>query len=299
MARSYGQIMASIWRDRDFLALPGDAQRVYMMLVSQPTISSAGTLALTITRWAKYASDSTLDSLSDSLSCLAAKRFVILDEDTEELLVRKFVKWDGGYTNVQKRQPAIRAAAEAVSSSKLRAFLRVELDALNVPHTLTDTLSDTHGDTHGDTPSSSQPDSPRIRVGLVLNPDPDPETRNHTQDPGTVSRANGPTEIAPRDTPQTITGRWLEHCRARPPKAVIGHVARHVKDLLAEGIDPRDVERGLAAWASKGLHPSTLPSVVNEVMNAPPLGARSRPATTDQRAAEALAVAAELRAEGQ
>lgn len=37
--------------------------------------------------------------------------------------------------------------------------------------------------------------------------------------------------------------------------------------MLAEGIDPDDVRRGLAAWMTKGLHPSTLPSVVNEVMN--------------------------------
>lgn len=40
--------------------------------------------------------------------------------------------------------------------------------------------------------------------------------------------------------------------------------------MLEEGIDPDDVRSGLLEWARKGkLHPSTLPSVVNEVMNRP------------------------------
>jgi hypothetical protein len=35
-------------------------------------------------------------------------------------------------------------------------------------------------------------------------------------------------------------------------------------------MDPADIRLGLAAWARKGLDPSALPSVVNEVMNAAP-----------------------------
>lgn len=142
MARAYGHIMSAIWNDPDFRSLDGDAQRVYLMLITQANISSAGTLELTIKRWSAYASDTTSDGLSESLSVLSERRFVIVDWDTEELLVRKFVKWDGGYGN-EKRRPAISAAANAISSARIRAAMAIELDSLSVPHALSDSPSDT------------------------------------------------------------------------------------------------------------------------------------------------------------
>ncbi|MFC8436400.1 helix-turn-helix domain-containing protein [Streptomyces sp. NPDC057253] len=69
-------------------------------------------------------------------------------------------------------------------------------------------------------------------------------------------------------TAQTIVGEWLERCTSRPPKSVVGQVAKHIRVLLDEDhIDPYWVRRGIARWMERGLHPSTLPSVVNEVMN--------------------------------
>lgn len=79
--------------------------------------------------------------------------------------------------------------------------------------------------------------------------------------------------VAPRANPSTVDemiAEWLDHCRKRPPDSVIGQVGKQLKAMLSEGIDPADVRSGLAAWAGKGIHPSTLPSVVNEVMNARP-----------------------------
>jgi len=78
-------------------------------------------------------------------------------------------------------------------------------------------------------------------------------------------------EIVP-DTPsaQDLVAEWIDHCDARPPKAVIGQIAKHVKAMLAEGIEFDRVRSGLAEWNRKGLHPSTLPSVVHEVANKQP-----------------------------
>lgn len=97
-------------------------------------------------------------------------------------------------------------------------------------------------------------------------------------------------------TAQTLVTTWIDHCRARPPANVIGQVARHCAALLAEGIDPRAVEDGLAQWHSKGLHPSTLPSVVNEVLNppSPRANGRRRLSPGDQ----ALALIADMRERG-
>ncbi|MFJ2292141.1 hypothetical protein ACIOG7_10570 [Streptomyces sp. NPDC087894] len=70
-------------------------------------------------------------------------------------------------------------------------------------------------------------------------------------------------------TAQTIVGEWLERAPKRPPGSVIGQVAKTIRVLLEEDrIDPYDIRRGIATWMSKGLHPATLPSVVNQVMNA-------------------------------
>jgi hypothetical protein len=74
-------------------------------------------------------------------------------------------------------------------------------------------------------------------------------------------------------TAQTIVAEYLERVAKRPPKSVIGQVAKHAKQMLEEGIDPNDIRRGLALWMTKGLHPNTIPSVVNEAMNARPAAA--------------------------
>lgn len=88
-------------------------------------------------------------------------------------------------------------------------------------------------------------------------------------------------------TAQTIVGEWIDRCTKRPPKVVIGQVAKHVKALLEEGIDPYDIRRGMAAWMAKGLNPSTLPSVVNEIMNGAVNPAGFVPSTADLRVAQA------------
>lgn len=70
-----------------------------------------------------------------------------------------------------------------------------------------------------------------------------------------------------------------------PPKSVIGQVAKHLKAMLAEGIDPSRLRVALAEWNRKGVHPSVLPSVVHEMANKQP----ARGASTS-RAEEAKAM---------
>jgi hypothetical protein len=81
-------------------------------------------------------------------------------------------------------------------------------------------------------------------------------------------------------TAQTLVGEWIEHCTDRPPGRVVGQVAKELKSLLEEGVDPGRIRRALAEWNRKGLHPSTLPSVVHEIANRVPM-ARGQQATDD------------------
>lgn len=68
-------------------------------------------------------------------------------------------------------------------------------------------------------------------------------------------------------TAQTLVSEWLDMIPKRPPEKVIGQTSKELKQLLADGIDPDDIRAGLISWARKGLHPATLPSEVNAVMN--------------------------------
>ena len=94
-----------------------------------------------------------------------------------------------------------------------------------------------------------------------------------------------------------LIAEWIDHCTGgRPPDRVVGHVAREVGQLLTEGIPPADVRSGLAAWHAKGLHPSTLASVVHEVRTHADRRAPVKASTTDARVNAGLELAAQLRA---
>lgn len=84
-----------------------------------------------------------------------------------------------------------------------------------------------------------------------------------------------------------LIGEYAAGCPHRPPQDVLGHLGREVKKLLAEGIAPDHIRAGLNLHRAKGLHPSTLPSLVHETMNATPAAAAYRPWTnpTDTAAA--------------
>jgi hypothetical protein len=90
---------------------------------------------------------------------------------------------------------------------------------------------------------------------------------------------------AAQPTTQQLIGEWIDHCPQRPPKAVVGQVSKELARLATEGYDPDQLRRALAAWHAKGLHPATLPSVLNEVINA-----TGRPTKATARAAGHLAL---------
>jgi hypothetical protein len=72
---------------------------------------------------------------------------------------------------------------------------------------------------------------------------------------------------AKNTTAQDLVGAWIRSHKVRPPKSVIGQAGRHVKALLEEGFAPAVVAAALERQRTKGLNPSTLPSLVNEVAN--------------------------------
>ncbi|WP_169165135.1 hypothetical protein [Cellulomonas taurus] len=306
MTRQHGRILTAIWADEDFIALNVAAQRMYLFLLSQPDLSHAGLLPMRTRRWAKKVSGETVESVEAALSALEGARFVVLDEDTEEVLLRTFVRNDGVW-----KQPKVmlrmREDAAQIESGRLREAFAVELARLPL-----DDLSKAPGGRGGDlpspfeqvsavvdtlredfrdafpmgteTPSGSPAVPPYVRGGALPLP-PTPVPQPPTPVPPTAADADAPASA------QTLIGEWIDHCDDRPPGRVIGQLSRETKTLLDEGI-PFDVVRaGLAEWHRKGLHPSALASVVHETRRGP-----RRLSPTDA-AMDVLALGAELQAE--
>lgn len=133
MARNYATTPTAIWRpDGAFAGLSVDAQWAHWMLTSQPDISAAGVLSINLRRWTRRAKDASRDRLAQALKELGERNFIVYDHETEELWIRVFVEWDGGYNN-RKRQPVIRSAALEVESPSIREALAEELRRLRFP----------------------------------------------------------------------------------------------------------------------------------------------------------------------
>lgn len=126
MARSYAPLLTSTWADADFRALSGDAQRIYLLALSQPNMTYAGVVPYTSRRWARMASDTKPADIDEAVEELILRRFVVLDDETEELFVRSFVKHNGVLQQPQLRKAMVRAFGEILSPS-IRAAFRAEL----------------------------------------------------------------------------------------------------------------------------------------------------------------------------
>lgn len=362
MARSEARIFTTIWQDVEFLALSEGAQRLYLFLLSQPDLGHCGLIALRERRWARTAAGLTAERVTTALKELDAARFIVIDEDTEEVLVRSLIRRDQIWKqpNVMK---SAREAAQLIESRAVGLALLEELERIPAEEgselarrvlsefmeELANSLSnpsrnpsdDPSGRGPGDGDPSGNPSAKgsshadasashgNVHAGqqAASNPSRNPsakgsETPSRPPSQGKGEGYGGQGEASPIPgipsppppsagtaapspeddvTARTIVGEWIDRCAKRPPNQVIGQIAKHIKDLLNEGIDPNDVRRGLAEWMTRDLHPSVLPSLVNAVMNTIPakreaVGRQAR-STTDERVAAAQALKERFRSD--
>ena len=126
MARSHGVIQFSIWSDRAFRSLSERAQRMYLVLFGQKDVNNAGVLPLLPSRWAKYCGDTSASDVEAALAELEAAEFVFADTETDELLIRSFIRNDGVLKQPNVFKNALKCA-EMVESRRLRSVLAGEL----------------------------------------------------------------------------------------------------------------------------------------------------------------------------
>ena len=94
MARSLAKIHAEIWRDPDWRKRTEAAQRLYALILSQPKVTLIGSIDPHVARWAQMAADTSPDSVQVALDELEQHEYVVIDRDTDELLIRTFTKHD-------------------------------------------------------------------------------------------------------------------------------------------------------------------------------------------------------------
>jgi hypothetical protein len=128
MAR-HTRVYASIWDDPDFLALKVSEQHAYFLLMSNKGLSRCGVITYIPSRFEHLSTDMSAKRFAVAVHGLRGARFVILDERTQELLVRTHVRHDGVLDRVNMGK-ACGTAFEAVVSHEIRSAIGDELARL-------------------------------------------------------------------------------------------------------------------------------------------------------------------------
>lgn len=133
MAREHGRVNVEIWSDPEFRKLPPAAQHLYLLLWTSPGLTYCGTHDWRPGRLAALSSGWTAEHIVAVGDCLAARYFLVLDDDTEEVLIRSWARFDGLLK--QPRMAVSYATAYAtVASENLRMVLVHETNKIRAAH---------------------------------------------------------------------------------------------------------------------------------------------------------------------
>lgn len=126
MAREYAMTGTDIWNEQSIRALTVDASWLYQFLRTQGTLTRAGVVMHQPGRWQAFAADLTRDRVDQAVKELTASRHLLVDYDTEETLIRTYVRKDHLLS-----QPMVVAAMvtdyRAIVSQHLRDAVLIEL----------------------------------------------------------------------------------------------------------------------------------------------------------------------------
>ncbi|MER5567222.1 hypothetical protein ABT083_13590 [Streptomyces goshikiensis] len=92
-------------------------------------------------------------------------------------------------------------------------------------------------------------------------------------DPGSVPtgrQAPASRSASEKVSAKDLVAEYVKGCRQKPPSDTRGLLGRKIKMLLDEDFAPSDIRAAMRLLRDKGLHPSVLPSLVNQVVNASP-----------------------------
>lgn len=133
MARDHARLFTRIWSDPAWRKLTAAQQRAYTQVLSDPSLTYCGVTSVTMKRWALQSVDTPERLLRKAFDGLAEARWLVFDWDTEEVLVRSFIRNDKVLCvpNVAK---SAYAAYQAVLSPVIRAEVLVEVHRIRKGH---------------------------------------------------------------------------------------------------------------------------------------------------------------------
>lgn len=130
MARDHARIYLRIWSDAQFKALSSADQRMYFVVLSDPQLTHCGVGPLMLRRWGQLAADTSERTVRKSIETLTNRGYLVVDRDTEEVLIRTFMRWD----KVLKQPNVARSAYlswRSVQSPQLRTHVLHEVHRIH------------------------------------------------------------------------------------------------------------------------------------------------------------------------
>lgn len=129
MPKEYGQLRHDIWADDDWLDLTVPAQHLYMTLLSDPTINYCGVADWRLGKISQRAAENSPRDTLLAAAELSDAHFIVIDEATEEVLIRSYLKHDPILKN-PRLSVTMSKQYGVIGSRKIRAALVYELQAL-------------------------------------------------------------------------------------------------------------------------------------------------------------------------
>ena len=129
MARDFASIKLAIWNDDDFRDLTPAAQHLYFVLLTERSLSYCGVAGWAPKKLAQKARGWTVAAILDPALELVSNRLLVIAEDTDEYLVRSFVRHDGVMSH-PKLCVSAAIATQEIGSNGLRQVVVGELKRL-------------------------------------------------------------------------------------------------------------------------------------------------------------------------
>jgi hypothetical protein len=279
MAREFAKVRLSIWNDDDFRALPPHEQHLYFVLMTSVSLSYCGVTDWRPSRIAPLAGGWTPEQVVFTAAGLVDKLYLLVDDATEEVLVRSFIRNDEILKQPKMAVAMVKAHA-AVSSATLRGVVVHELNRLREDDptlngwevdAVTNLLPKASVDPSvyplgkgSDWTSVKGPVSP-IGWGNPMPPVkgsgyPPPTTETATatlnQQHSDSLRSSG--AVAPSDiNAGTIVGAWVDaftapQGRQRPSESMRKQAGKQARDLIEGGAKPELVLEAAKLAGAKG-----------------------------------------------
>ena len=129
MAREHARLLVSTWDDPDIRALTQAQQAVYFQHVSHRDLSRCGVMPFLPERLIPLSKDATRAGIARSVAELERRRFLVVDRDTAEVLVRTYIRHDRLLKVPNVTKAMVRAISQ-VHSRKIVTAIEREIVAL-------------------------------------------------------------------------------------------------------------------------------------------------------------------------